>query len=79
MLDGVTGYLIALANTATHLMSVNGSALQSPAAAALASAIAMLIADPAQRARLGAAGSQHAARYSWPGIASKIIDVYSGL
>ena len=74
VVDGVTGYLITLASTATQL-----SAIQSPAAAALASAIATLISDPAQRARLGAAGSQHAARYAWPGIASKIIDVYNGL
>lgn len=72
MVDGVTGYLITIAITATHL-----SALQSPAAAALAFAIATLIADPAQRVRLGAAGSQHVALCAWPGIASKIIEVYT--
>lgn len=74
VVDGVTGYLITLANEAMHLSSP-----RSPAAAALAVAIATLIVDPAQRTRLGAAGSQHAARYAWPGIASKIIDVYSNL
>jgi glycosyltransferase involved in cell wall biosynthesis len=74
VVHGVTGYLITLPDTATHL-----PVPRSPAAAALASAIATLLADPAQCARLGAAGSQHAARYAWPEIASKIIDVYGGL
>jgi D-inositol-3-phosphate glycosyltransferase len=74
VVDGVTGYLITLANSATH-----PSAPHSPAAAALASAIATLVADPAQRARLGAAGSRHSARYAWPGIARRVIDVYSVL
>jgi glycosyltransferase involved in cell wall biosynthesis len=74
VLDGVTGYLITPVSTAPPR-----SASDNLVPAALASAVETLISDPAHRAILGAAGSRYAARYAWPGIASKIIDVYNGL
>jgi D-inositol-3-phosphate glycosyltransferase len=74
VIDGTTGTLIAPADPAGPR-----SASDNPMLAALASAIETLIADPALRAVLGTAGARHAARYAWPIIADKIIDVYDGL
>jgi phosphatidyl-myo-inositol alpha-mannosyltransferase len=44
--------------------------------AALAAAVGALLDDPGRRAALAAAGSRVAARYDWPVIATRIVDVY---
>jgi phosphatidylinositol alpha-mannosyltransferase len=38
-----------------------------------------LLADPARTAALGAAGRREAARYDWPRIAGRYLDLYSAL
>jgi glycosyltransferase involved in cell wall biosynthesis len=47
--------------------------------AALAAACMDLLADPARTAALGAAGRREAARYDWPRIAGRYLDLYSAL
>jgi phosphatidylinositol alpha-mannosyltransferase len=42
----------------------------------LGSAINLLAADPALRARLGAAGRQSAVKYSWDNVGDQVVDVY---
>ncbi|QBI21459.1 glycosyltransferase family 1 protein [Egibacter rhizosphaerae] len=45
-------------------------------AAALAEAMGALLDDPAARKRLGTAGRERAAEYSWPRIAERVVAVY---
>lgn len=45
-------------------------------AAALAAALAALLADPARRARLVAAGRRRVARFDWPVVAASVVRVY---
>ncbi|SDD09257.1 Phosphatidylinositol alpha-mannosyltransferase [Geodermatophilus telluris] len=45
-------------------------------AAALARALSDLLADPARRARLSAAGQEAAAGYDWQVVARRVLDVY---
>ncbi|MBN2471593.1 MAG: glycosyltransferase, partial [Anaerolineae bacterium] len=46
-------------------------------AGALAAALGQLLADPALRARLGAAGRERAAAYSWANIAAQVRAAYA--
>jgi phosphatidyl-myo-inositol alpha-mannosyltransferase len=43
---------------------------------ALAAAITQLLDDPALRARMGAAGRERAAQFSWESVTAKVIDYY---
>lgn len=47
--------------------------------AALAAAISRLFDDPAERARLSAAGLETAARYTWPVVLNSVADFYEGV
>jgi glycosyltransferase involved in cell wall biosynthesis len=44
--------------------------------AALAAAISRVLADPAEAARLSAAGRRTAAAYAWPDLARQVLEVY---
>jgi len=42
----------------------------------LAAAVARLLEDPAERARRGAAGREHAQQYRWDAVAAHLVEVY---